>query len=261
MEAKKIVPSTKLRALYESLTSLSLSTDTQKSIMKDLLRKDNHKRLVKLFDESYNHIDNSYDNKNESFFNLNAKRKSIEARTSIKSTNDIIFHFLSNNKKVCVAPSNYDFEYVEREVSPLRTTNANYSNGKSAKSSGTGGLDFIGWNASRNLPVLGEIKVHDDQNPFYALIQLLTYFSEISTPNQIVRINNYKLFGTANSISSDTKFYLYIISPRQVNPDKKYDQLLSSVKVLAKDIGMQINKIEEILFFHLDLDTKVITQE
>lgn len=256
----KIVPSTKLRALYESLTSLHLSTATQNRIMQDLLVKDNHKGLVKLFEESYEHI-KTYDNINEPIINLNAKRKPIQVTTSIKSTNDVISHFQSNNKKVCVAPSIYDFEYIEREVSPLRTTNAIYENQLSARRSGTGGIDFIGWNTSRNLPVLGEIKVKDDQNPFYALIQLLTYLSEISTPNQIDRINNFKHFGTANNLSSNTKFYLYIISCREIIPNKKYDQLLPSAKVLAKNIGMQINIIEDILFFHLDPITKVITQE
>ncbi len=257
---KTIVPSTKLRALYEFLTSLSLSTNTQKSIMKDLLRKDNHKGLVKLFEESYNYVKNSYDNKNEPFFKIN-KRKPIEGRTSLKSTNDVIFHFINSGKKLCVTPSIYDFEYIEREVSPLRTTNAIFSNGEPARSSGTGGLDFIGWNTSKNLPVLGEIKVEPDQNPFYALIQLLTYFSEISTPNQIDRINNYKLFGTANSLTYDSKFYFYIISCRQVNSSKKYDDLLPNAKDLAKSICKQINNIEDILFFHLDPMTKVITQE
>lgn len=259
MPNQKIVPSTKLRALYESLTSLHLSTETQKYIMGDLLRKGNHKGLLDLFNESYEHIV-PYDNINEPIFNLNAKRKPIQSNTVISSTNDIIFHFLSNNNKVCVTPSQYDFDYIEREVSPLRTTNAIYSNNSSARRSGTGGLDFIGWNTTKNLPVLGEIKVKEDQNPFYALIQLLTYLSEISTPNQIDRINKYMHFGIANRLSANTKFYLYIISCRQINPNK-YDQLLPGVKDLVKNIGTQIKQIEEILFFHLDLNTKVITQE
>lgn len=258
---KKIVPSTKLRAFYEFLSSLRLRTETQKCIMDDLTRKDIYKRLVKLFDQSYNHIESTYDNTNEPFFNPNANRKPIIYKTSLKSTNDVISHFLSNNKKLFVVPSMYNFEYIEREVSPLRTTNAIFANGKSAKSSGTGGLDFIGWNASKNLPVLGEIKVDTDQNPFYAIIQLLTYLSEISTPKQIDRINIYKHFGMANSLSSNTKFYLYIISCRQINSNQKYEQLLPSAKDLAKKIVMGINKIEDILFFHLDPDTKVITQE
>jgi hypothetical protein len=260
MPAKKIVPSTKLRALYEALKSLHLSTDTQKCIMQDLLRKGNHKGLVNLFDESYNHIESTYDNINEPIFSPNAKRKPIIGTTSIKSTNDIISQFLSNNK-VIVDPPEYDFDYIEREVSPLRTSNAIYANNLPARRSGTGGLDFIGWNTLRNLPVLGEIKVRDDQNPFYALIQLLTYLSEISTPKQIDRINNYKHFGPANSLSTNTKFYLYIISCRQLNPKKKYDLLLPDVKVLVKNIVPQIKQIEDILFFHLDLNTKVITQE
>lgn len=155
----------------------------------------------------------------------------------------------------------YDFEYIEREVSPLRTTKAKFDNGKPAKSSGTGGLDFIGWNTTKKLPVLGEIKVLNDQNPFYAIIQLLTYLSEISTQNQIDRINNFKLFGTVNSLSSNTKFYLYIISCRELNSNQKYEQLLPSAKDLAKKISMEITKIEDILFFHLDPDTKAITQE
>lgn len=256
----KIVPSTKLRAFYEFLASLSLSTETQKCIMNDLIRKDNHIKLVKLFNESFNHIESIYDNTNEPFLNPNAKRKPIIYKTTFESTNEVMSHF-QNNKELFVSPPMYNFEYIEREISPLRTTNAKFYNGKSAKSSGTGGLDFIGWNTSKKLPVLGEIKVKNDQNPFYAIIQLLTYLSEISTQNQIDRINKFKLFGTDNSISSDTKFYLYIISCHKSNSIPKHNQLLPNAKDLAKKIVMEINKIEDILFFNLDPDTKVITQE
>ena len=44
----KIVPSTKLRAFYEFLAYLRLSNETQKSIMKDLTRKENHKRCKQM---------------------------------------------------------------------------------------------------------------------------------------------------------------------------------------------------------------------
>lgn len=113
MKTKKIVPSTKLRAFYEFLTSLSLSTETQKSIMKDLLRKENHKKLVKLFDESYHYVESTYENTNEPFFNSNSKRKPIIYKPSLVTTNDVNFHF-ENLNKVGLTPTMYDFSYIER---------------------------------------------------------------------------------------------------------------------------------------------------
>lgn len=254
------VPKSDIRCFYESLKVFS--TETQKYMLKDLNRKNNYNKLVGLYKKSYNRIV-IYNNPNEPMLDKsNSKRKQLPITIKrIKNTVEVVSVISTHKPSISVSNPKYDFEYIEREINPLRTTNGIYDTGLKASASGTGGLDFIGWNLNSNLPILGEIKVAGDQNPFYALIQLLTYLSEISTPNQINRINKHSLFGK-NLISNERiKFYLYILSCREVNHKKKYDRFLDDTKILAKQISTSINQIEDIIFLRMDPVTKNITTE
>ncbi len=94
----------------------------------------------------------------------------------------------------------YTFGVHNREVAHLRGPN----------SSGlrTGAfVDYVGSTSSR--PILGEVK-RNEKNPFYALIQLLTYLSEIATENQIERWKEFGVFGERTSQLTWT-FDLHIV--------------------------------------------------
>jgi hypothetical protein len=93
----------------------------------------------------------------------------------------------------------YVFRYLEREVPHLRTQMLNEHNDK-------GWIDYIA--AINGTPILGEIKYDSDQNPFYAFVQILTYLSEMATPNQINRAVRHRLFG--GGIDEITSFDLHI---------------------------------------------------
>jgi hypothetical protein len=260
IKVPRIVPKTELRHFYRILTKLSFDTLTQRSILNDLLRKDNYRKLVELYNNSFKHVDKIYDNRYEPIFD-NPNRKSITAISPIiKGTNDVISYFINNKLVNTVLPSIYNFEYIEREVSPLRTTKGIDITWGKASRSGTGGIDFIGWNITNNKPLLVEIKVNNDQNPFYALIQQLTYLSEISTPKQIERINKHHLFGNNHSFPTDS-FYIYILSYRTKKLKGKYDIMLPATKQLAIKIKGSIQQIEEIVFLHMDPLTKIISVE
>jgi hypothetical protein len=262
--SKIIVPTTALRHYYKSLSKLSASTQTQQNKLEDQLRGKNSDKLIQMYIESYEHIQRIYNNPNEPILDINnqVRKKSSGAlgAISIKSDEDVISVLANSNPTIKVSNATYDFEYIEREVSPLRTTNALQDNGKSARRSGTGGIDFIGWNLNNNIPILGEIKVESDQNSFYALIQLLTYLSELSTPNQIDRINKYSLFNS-HFLSVSSKFYLYILSCRIRKPGGKKNMILPETKTLANKLIGSIPQIENIVFLHMDPITKVITEE
>ena len=101
-----------------------------------------------------------------------------------------IFALLRDHQNVRVGdvPDGHEFRLIERKIPTQRITGADDPD------SGRGGMDYI---AVRNAtPILGEIKVKDDANSFYAFIQLLTYLSEMATPNQIQRAIGHKLFGS-----------------------------------------------------------------
>lgn len=231
----KNIPITKLRNFYESLAKLGLATATQLSIIEDINRKEKYMRLISLYTESKKHFA-EYENIDEPFLpdDLRHRKPLPENVKTISSTQGVISVFQERNPKIDVDDSGYNFEYTQREVPTYRTTNAKYKIGIKNRS-GTGGIDFIGLNIDKNLPILGEIKVGGDQNPFYALIQSLTYLSELSTTNQIKRINKYKLFGNIPDLTDETSFYLYILLVNAISSDKK-EELLSKTQTLAKTL-------------------------
>ncbi len=249
MQASRIIPTTKLRNLYQSLSALSFCRETQLNISKDLSRGDNYKKIIGFIEESNNQVEKMYDNSQESFLDNSLKRSGIPSIvTGIKKTIDVISILNRNNPNI-VSNATYNFEYVNREINPLRTTKAVYDSGKKGSSSGGGGIDFIGWNIIKNSPILGEIKVKGDQNAFYALIQLLTYLSELATPNQILRINKYHLFGPNRILDADTKFYLYILLYKHPQSSQ---EILSLTINLANKIKNNLHQIGDIVFLEMD---------
>jgi len=257
----QIVPSSELRYFYASFTKLNFSTKTQTFIAEDLLRKNNPEKLVELYKRSFEHISRVYNNPSEEMTGK-SKRKPLPVSSGpIKKTTDVVSWLAKGTPITVTSSPGYSFEYVNREVSPLRTTHAEYDTQIPASRSGTGGLDFIGWNLQSNLPVLGEIKVEGDQNPFYALIQLLTYLSEMSTPNQINRINLNPLFGFGRNLPEDVKFHLVILSCRKDTTRGKYSMILPATKLLAKKITGRIDQIKDIVFLYMDPKTNSISVE
>jgi hypothetical protein len=182
------------------------STGTQLNMCEDLIRKLNAKESDQALSTWFagsvqEHLD--FDNRSESFLG-NHKRTVLDHES--KGTNQVTF-LLQEAGTIFVRDhehaNSYQFQYLQREIAPLRQT----ASGK--EYSGAGGIDYVGLANDKN-PVLGEIKVGSDQNPFYALVQLLTYLSELATPNQLERANRFKLFAKDN-IESPTPFDLHIL--------------------------------------------------
>jgi hypothetical protein len=79
-----------------------------------------------------------------------------------------------------------DATYVDYEVSPTRTTAAQYESGAPCRAKG--GIDVLLANARDRLPVVAEAKGATDRNLFLGLIQALTYAVELSTAPQRERL-------------------------------------------------------------------------
>lgn len=93
----------------------------------------------------------------------------------------------------CVVPScpRLEFEFVDYEVSPIRTTRSEFENGRPATDSGKGGIDVLLANRLDRLPGVGEAKASTDRNPFLGFIQALTYAVELSTVPQRARLDRF----------------------------------------------------------------------
>lgn len=94
----------------------------------------------------------------------------------------------------------YAFTFLQREIPHLRAATKREQKNKAW-------IDYAAVSECR--PILGEIKWQDDKNAFYAFVQLLTYLSEMATPNQIERSIRYHLFG--KDVSVIVGFDLHIL--------------------------------------------------
>ena len=77
------------------------------------------------------------------------------------------------------------FRYVDRELSPLRTTERHR---KVARRS----LDLLLANAHDRTPVLAELKIRGDKLPYFALVQALMLAAELLVTNQRARLRRHR---------------------------------------------------------------------
>lgn len=130
-----------------------------------------------------------YDNKDEPFCNPDSPR--VKTCTSTRNTQVLQYYFEKNESvKIQGKGGIIEYRYIDRELSPLRTTKTISEDGTTGKHSGSGGIDIFCYNPETRHPVLIEYKSLKDKSLFFALIQLLTYASELATPNQFYRMRN-----------------------------------------------------------------------
>lgn len=82
------------------------------------------------------------------------------------------------------------FVVVNYEINPWRTRHAMFSTKQPATKTGRGGIDLL-MRSLKGMPVVAEIKVKDDKNAFFGLLQAMTYAVELSTPNQFERLRTH----------------------------------------------------------------------
>lgn len=189
-----------LRSIYEGLSWFSTATHIE--MCQDFLRKikasgDDH--LARLFVDSVT-ANASFNQVERPFLDsaLLAGRKPLDEKS--RGTNRVTFAMSQTPLLTVDESDGYSFRYVEREVPHLRTESAIQQEDK-------GWIDYIA--ATTTTPILGEIKYDSDQNAFYALIQLLTYLSELLTDRQLERTVRHRLFG--ESIGSIGQIDLHIL--------------------------------------------------
>jgi hypothetical protein len=91
---------------------------------------------------------------------------------------------------IAVRPEQLACRYVDRELLVQRTTSpAKWDDG----SRNVGGLrlDVLLADALDNTPIIGELKLPGDMDPFFALIQALACAAHLATPNQYERMRRH----------------------------------------------------------------------
>jgi hypothetical protein len=118
-------------------------------------------------------------------------RKPYKGKSNLKTTRTLAALLKGSNQPIRVHDnSNLDFSYVDREMVIARTTgNARYDNEEKA----TTGVraDLLLKHEGDGLPIIGEVKIATDQDPFSGLIQGLACASQLVTPNQLDRLSRH----------------------------------------------------------------------
>lgn len=198
-----IIPETPMLALYREL---------RKAPQKKRLAKATHfvehpAELAGVFQQSV--LDFTPYENDEPFYP--ADRKPHKPGKTVKKTYDLVLHLptvrtlppedtdgrLRDSEVMNVPKKALAFSYVDKELLVHRSTSydadhkkrtVRWSNGKVNR--GGMRLDVLLANAKDNTPIIAELKIREDMDPFFALVQALGCAAHLVTGAQYKRLNN-----------------------------------------------------------------------
>lgn len=197
----KIIPITPIWRRYQRLRKASQKerlTEARRLISRP-------EELADEFAASVSHF-SSYANVEDHFYP--PTRRQYECSGEFKRTNDVVRLLDDQNQlKPSDAPDrlmDHDagtnisavptcqlgFDYVDRELLPQRTTSpAQWEDG--SRNVGGVRLDLLLADSMDGTPIVGELKLPRDTDPFFALVQALTCAAHLATSNQYDRMREH----------------------------------------------------------------------
>jgi hypothetical protein len=179
---KRLIPLTPLRHFYDRLRDFCSDSFHREAAREWLRRPD---RVQELIAASVAHF-GLYDNRDELF--RPAPMGLTAARTGNPDLANRLLGLIARGATGVPSRPELEFDFVDYELSPVRTTGSEFESGESGRSSGKGGVDVLLANRVDRLPAVGELKADTDVNPFLGFVQSLTYAVELATPAQRVRL-------------------------------------------------------------------------
>ncbi len=205
----RLIPKTVMRHLY-NLLEVFASKHCRLALAEEVLRVPS--RLARQFRASVEHF-SRYDNISETFVPTNGNRNPLPdcgQLTRITSTNELSAFLVQQQEGMGNIANEPDlnFQFIERELIPARTTgHAVYEDGTSAQRGVQ--LDWLLINRQDDAPIVTEIKVGDDADPFYALVQSLMYVSELVTSSQWERLKQH--YHQFHSLDESPSVDIYLV--------------------------------------------------
>jgi hypothetical protein len=204
MSAERIIPITDIMRRYQKLRR-----------MPQAARLEEARRLVEYPEELAAEFAASvarfasYCNLNEQFYPTRPKRQSAG---ELKRTNDLVLPLAAQKRVIpvdapdralthdgrptvtAVAAEQLGADYVDRELLVQRTTSpAKWEDGR--RNRGGVRLDVLLADIEDRTPIVAELKLRGDMDPFFALIQALTCAAHLATVNQYERMHRHLPLG------------------------------------------------------------------
>jgi len=117
-----------------------------------------------------------------------------------------------------VPASDLRFRYIDRELIVHRTTRSTWGDGRQA----IGGvrIDLLLAGGTPELPAVGELKILDDKDPFFALLQVLAGVAHLATEPQYRRlVRTYDEEGRLSPPAEPPQLDAYVLHYKPVAPD------------------------------------------
>lgn len=250
------IPLTRMRRFYETMRMLN-EAKLQGDIAKYLTEKGRAKRIQVIFKESESHFAR-YGNPEEAFHErvepdwlqayanqTSVFAKCLAARLRPNATYDPVA--IENGDSVRV---------IDYELSLFRTTaGVAFEDGKPGTSSGSGGMDLLLQDDETRIPVVGEIKAPTDRDLFLALVQALTYATELTTQNQLDRLVRH--YPDRNFCTEGRKCDIVLIYDKNGKPPKLMDETRQLATQLLSDPASPVaRRIRRIAFVSADLSVE-----
>jgi len=186
MSARNPIPRTSIQGYYKDVCNKSY--DERLRLADDLLR--DPSPLVETFDASVATF-STYDNPEAFYSNPKREPKPPELRGEILKTHHVAWHLRQQETLEVVDAPELKARYVDYEIAPARTTDhAEFSDDGRAWRSGMF-IDLLLANCEDSTPIVGELKIRRDKDPFTALVQVLACAAHLATPNQYERMRRF----------------------------------------------------------------------
>lgn len=247
MSKERIIPVTSIWRCYQELRGMNQENRLAKA--EGLVK--HPAELAALFADSATHFA-SYDNRGEHFYPPSRFERDFDEE--IRKTNDVVLRLRKQNKLTTTeAPSRRTehgagaavaavpasllaCDYVDRELLVQRTTSpARWEDGRP----NIGGLrlDLLLADSADRTPIVGELKLPGDKDPFFALIQALACAAHLATNHQYERMRQRlpggKIFHEIPTPPHYPRFDVWVLSYKASSQGAYMGKLQKATKCLA----------------------------
>lgn len=140
-----------------------------------------------------------------------------------------------------------NFVYLDREIVTARAPGATFrsQNGELRSSRSLPKLDLLLANADDGTPIVAELKVGDDRDPFYALIQALAHAAMLSTRNQLDRLHHQYEHAIAKD-SEKVDVYVVLVGSATGSNWSEFDRLARKLASGLLEIGSFSSRVRNV---------------
>lgn len=186
MSARNPISRTSIQRYYKRVCGMSYAQRLE--LAANLIR--DPSPLVAEFDASVATFA-SYDNPQAFYSNPSRAPKAPEPRHEILKTHHVAWHLREQRVLEVHGKPALEARYVDYEIAPTRTTDrAVFDDDGGSWRTGLF-VDLLLASCRDGTPIVGELKIRADKDPFTALVQVLACAAHLATPHQYERLRRF----------------------------------------------------------------------